>query len=113
MDLLHPNLAAQFYYQTAIVYARNGEKKHALKELESFGKCVCELLKSDHLVLHGDSYFDRLDEWISSLPLGEMAPRDLAFARKNALQGLSHPVFKLIKDTAEFRNIYYQISGDL
>lgn len=110
IDTLHPNLAAQFYYQAAVVYASEKENGKALEKLEGFETCVCSLLSSERMILHGDEFFDRLEEWIDQLPLGEQAPRDMVFARQNALAALSHPVFSELNGTEKFRNIYCHIS---
>lgn len=107
---LHPNLAAQFYYQAALVYGANGKSEEALAELKEFAGCVCTIFDARQRLLHGDKYFDRLDEWIDRLPLGDMAPRDLSLARQGTLQALSHPAFAAIKSRDEFQNIYTQIA---
>ena len=107
VNSLHPNQAAQFYYQAAVVYAANAKKEKALEELEHFKKCVSALLNCEKMLLHGDDYFDRLDIWIESLPLGDSAPREKVFARQNALQALSHPAFSSLQDSEEFQKIYH------
>ena len=107
---LHPNLSAQFFYQAAVIYATHGKKEEALGELLEFEKCVCSLLDSGQALLHGDAYFDLLEEWIERLPLGEQAPRDMRLARKSALEALSHPSFSELKKTKEFLRIYHHIS---
>ncbi|MDO5336338.1 MAG: helix-turn-helix transcriptional regulator [Eubacteriales bacterium] len=110
LEKLHPNLAAQLYYQTAIVYGRNGKKEEAVAELTGFERCVCFLLRDKQILLHGDAYFDRLDEWIERLPLGDAPPRKRQFARQSALQALSHPAFADLQEAEEFQRIYRHIS---
>lgn len=61
------------------------------------------------ILLSGDTYFDRLEEWIERLPLGDMAPRDKSFAKQSALQALSHPAFLDLKESEEFQRIYSHI----
>ena len=80
--------------------------------LRSFERCVTGLLNQERISLHGDSYFDRLDVWVDQLPLGDMAPRDKAFAKQNALDALNHPVFSCLKETEDFRKLYERISGN-
>lgn len=106
---LHPNLAAQFCYQASMVYAANGNEERAMEGLGGFEKCVCNLLNGD-CILHGDEYFNRLEEWIDCLPLGENPPRDLDFAKKSALEALKHPCFDILKDREDFKRIYRHIS---
>ena len=156
LEQLHPNLAAQYYFQAALIYAGNlgagnpnaakqdsgnqdAEKRdvgnpdsqkrnigsqdaqkrnigsqdaqNALHMLRGFERCVSSLLSQERITLHGDSYFDRLDVWIDRLPLGDMAPRDKAFARQNALDALKHPAFSSIKETEGFRDIYKRLNS--
>ena len=110
LEELHLNLASRFYFQAALVYAANGREEETLAELEHFAKCVCAILDAHQSLLHGDAYFDCLEEWIESLPLGNMAPRDLKFSKQSALQALSHPSFTAVKDTERFQQIYRHIS---
>lgn len=137
LEQLHPNLAAQYYFQAALIYAGNpgagsqntdkrdssdpdAEKQdignpdaeNALHMLRGFERCVSSLLSQERITLHGDSYFDRLDVWIDQLPLGDMAPRDKAFARQNALDALKHPAFSYLKETEGFRDICKRLSGE-
>lgn len=105
MDHLHPNMAAQFHYQTAVVYAANGEEEEALLALGLFEKCVDSLLRAEKIVLHGDEYFDCLDAWIEELPLGDMAPRSRKFIFQNLETAFGHPAFACIKDHPDFRRI--------
>ena len=156
LEQLHPNLAAQYYFQAALIYAgnldagsqntakrdsgdRDTEKRdigdldaqkrdagdldaqkrdagdpdtqNALHMLRGFERCVSSLLSQERITLHGDSYFDRLDVWIDRLPLGDMAPRDKAFARQNALDALKHPAFSSLKETEGFRDIYKRLNS--
>lgn len=105
VETLHPNLAAQYHYQAALACMACQEQEKALKFLESFGRCVEALLASERIRLHGDSYFDRLDEWIDRLPLGDLAPRDRKFAGENALMALSHPAFSQLGDNLRFQAV--------
>lgn len=110
LEQLHPNMAAQFHYQSAAVYALNGRDRDALHALERFESCINMLLHAEQPVLHGDAYFDRLDRWIGRLPLGEMAPRDKAFVGQNIKEALSHPVFHGIKEEKEFQKIVRRLT---
>lgn len=107
LEQLHPNLAAQFYYQAAVVYGINGKKREALGALRSFGKCVGRLLEAEEIVLHGDGYFDLLDTWIDRFPLGSMMPRDRSFIRQSIQEALRHPAFKDLEGTGEFQRIMH------
>lgn len=105
LEELHPNLAAQFHYQTAVVYAANGEEEEALKALGYFKNCTDRLLRAEKAVLHGDEYFDRIEAWIDDLPLGDMAPRSRKFIFQNLQAAFSHPVFEGLKERPDFQRI--------
>lgn len=104
LNHLHPNVAAQFYCQAAITYAKHGSTDKALEFLWKFEGCIHELLDGE-ILLHGDGYFDLLDVWIDRLPLGNMAPRDRGFILQNVQEILSHPVFESLKGSGELQKI--------
>lgn len=110
LEALHPNVAAQFHFQSAIVYAVNGREGEAFAALRRFEKCVGRLLEAEQIKLHGDEYFDQLDEWIECLPLGSMAPRDKSFIRQNLRQSLTHPGFDRIKEQDEFQRLVSRLT---
>lgn len=110
LDTLHPNAAAQFYFQSAVVYAVNGNEAEALAALCRFEKCACKLMKAERIELHGDDYFNLLDVWIERLPLGNMAPRDKSFIQNNLQAALSHPAFESIKDKDDFLRIVHRLT---
>lgn len=109
LEALHPNLAAQFYYQSAVVYARNKKEEKALEALEGFVKCVRKLLDAERITLHGDDYFNMLDEWIEELPLGDLAPRDKSLVKKDLGEYFLHPAFEEIKGTKEFEKLAHRL----
>lgn len=110
LETLHPNVAAQFLFQSAIVYAENGKEEKALETLLHFERCVNRLLKTDSIELHGDEYFDRLDEWIDRLPLGSMAPRDKSFIWQNLRESLAHRAFDGIRGQEAFQRLAHRLT---
>lgn len=109
LDTLHPNVAAQFYFQAGVVYATHEKQKQAFAMLQRFVDCIHSLLVREKNYLSGDDYFDHIDTWIEQLPLGDMLPRDRSFIVQNATQALSHPAFTTIKETETFQNLLNQI----
>ncbi len=105
LESLHPNAAAQSYYQMAVVLALNGEKEDAMQALCFFQKCVDRLLRAEKPVLHGDAYFDRLDAWIEELPLGNMAPRSRKFIFQSLQAAFAHPAFEGMKENPDFQKM--------
>jgi transcriptional regulator with XRE-family HTH domain len=105
LNTLNPNSSAQFFYHSAIVYMMHRENEKALKQLDQYERSVRILLTGSNLSLHGNSYFNRLDEWFGKLELGAAPPRDKRLVKENVLQSFEHPLFAEIKDTAEFQRI--------
>lgn len=111
LEALHPNLAAQFHFQSAIVYAVNGREEETLAALHDFERCVDRLLNAKQIKLHGDEYFDRLEAWIECLPLGSMEPRDRSFIRQNLRGALAHPAFDRFREQEEFQRLVNRVTG--
>lgn len=109
LDTLHPNVAAQFYFQAAVVYGTQEKQEQALSMLGRFTDCVLSLLTDEKSCLSGDDYFDRIDTWVEQTPLGDMMPRDRSFIAANALQALAHPVFAGMKNNPEYKKLMARI----
>ena len=110
LDKLQPNLAAQFYYQSAAVYAIYKQTDKALEMLHKFERTVTYLLTGDNINLHGDSYFTALDSWFAQLDLGAAPPRDKKLIMDNAVESLDHPVFEAMNHTEAFQKIKQNLS---
>lgn len=72
MDRLHPNNASGFYFSAAKGYVSQHNYQRALDMLET----GCEILMKYMLpaVLHGDSFFDSIEDWLANLDLGTASP---------------------------------------
>lgn len=56
------------------------------------------------MILHKDSYFDRIDPWLKNLDLGQMAPVDESVIKQGLLNGIAgQPEFERIKDRPRVR----------
>ena len=105
LESLNPNAAAQFYFQSALVYAAAGEDEKAMDELLRVEKCITELFSKGEIILHGDEYFDLLDAWIERLPLGNMAPRDKSFILPGLIAAFDHPAFERMREKDGFQHL--------
>lgn len=110
LETLHPNVAAQFQFQSAVVYAVHEKSGEALNALGRFADCVERLLNECPVRLHGDDYFDALDVWIGRLPLEGMAPRDQSFILRTLPEALAHPAFERLRDRDAFQRIVRRFS---
>ena len=102
---------AQFAYQAAVSFASCGEKEPALTQLGRYVDCLAELMSMEELVLHGDAYFDRMDEWFEQLDLGPNAPRSRKTVVQSLPQTLTHPAFAAFMETPEFERLKKKLTG--
>ncbi len=104
MKSLHPWHLVNVYAGAAQGYMMQEKKGKALEMLERFA----DLATGDiyPLKLHGDGYFDLLDDWLEELELGGSLPRDEKTIRKS-LSGLltANPAFAALADEPRYRMI--------
>lgn len=103
LDGLNLNVVAIYQYQAAVYYVMAGENDEALKRLRKFTKTVVDLLNCG--MLHGDSYFTKLDKWFEELDLGSQMPRSKKLVLQNARENLNNPVFAGLQEMKEFQAI--------
>lgn len=103
LEGLNLNIVAVYQYQVAIYYAMAGEKDEALKRLRMYAKTAVDLLRCG--MLHGDSYFTKLDKWFEQLDLGPQIPRSKKLVLQNARENLNNPVFSGLQEMEEFQAI--------
>lgn len=64
--------------------------------------------------LHGDEFFDSIDDWFSKFDLGNQSPRDEKFIKRSLLQALTeNPVFAIFKDKPKFKSILESVKSKL
>lgn len=88
IEKLNPNTTAQFYYQCAIVYCQHQNDQQALERLTDFVRLVCEMMEGDHILLHGDQYFDQIHIYFEQSDLGVHPVRNKKLILQSALQAL-------------------------
>ena len=102
---LHPNNTAVFEYQAAVCYAADGKKHKALKHADRYVECLLELFSSEELLLHGDDYFNRIEEWFNELDNGANAPRSRKLVLEEIKQSFDNPVFSVLEEEPEYEKI--------
>ena len=102
---LHPNTAAQFWYQAAVIYAEHKIPEKALEYLERYAFCIDCLFENGEPLLHGDDFFCQIEPWFEQSALGTGAPRDQKLVSDSALQILEHPSFAFLSSEDKFINI--------
>lgn len=104
LDTLHPNTAAVFYLTAAQVYCMNEKLGECLKLLEKY-VYVCEHCFFP-MTLHGDDFFDTLDEWFIEFDLGNQAPRSEQLIRKSMVDAVEgNPAFTGLTENREFQKL--------
>lgn len=107
---LNLNTVLIFHYQTALFYTYHMEIELAREALSRFVDGSLSMVK-DGYTLHGDIYFNRLDEWFDNLDLGTQPPRDEKYIIESVKQAIEHPQLSLLFETKEYmkiKHILYQ-----
>ena len=105
---LHPNTMALICLTGAQFYCSQGESKKALSLLEEYVS-VCKSFFPAYL--HGDEFFDSIDEWLQNeLDLGSQAPRGEEAIKKSLIQSIEeNPAFAPLSKMPEFKAIVSRI----
>ncbi len=106
---LNPNLLAQYHFRVALYYANQNPKEpeETQRRLRAYIEAINKLL-SDELVIHGDSYFTVIDEWIEELSLGIRSVRNKNLVIDSAIQGLMHPAFNDFQKSAVIQKTIHE-----
>ncbi len=104
LDTLHPNTAVQLYYAAAQGYAMQGNNEKSLNMLSKYADiCTSNFFP---LLLHGDDFFDCIDEWFNDFDLGSKPPRDEKVVKDSMIQGIiSNPSFSVLSEHPKYKRI--------
>lgn len=103
MRHLHPAILVGLYISAAQGYIAQHNLDKALDMLQQY----TEMVTSDiyPLSLHGDDFFDLLDDWLNKLDLGKDLPRDERTIRRSMSEMVVHnPAFSVLADEQRFIN---------
>ncbi len=104
MRHLHPGVLVGLYICAAQGYLVQNDHDRALDMLQQYA----EIVTSDiyPLKLHGDEYFDRLDQWLIKMDFGQDLPRDDKTIKRSMCDVVEQsPVFAALADNHRFKNI--------
>lgn len=104
LDGLFQHIVAVYQYQAAAVLSTYGEINEAADRLYKYARLVTDMLEHTPR-LHGDSYFDKVDDFFDELDLGSQLVRDKKLVLESAIAGLESPVFAGLRDMVEYKNI--------
>ncbi|MCI8626827.1 MAG: helix-turn-helix transcriptional regulator [Lachnospiraceae bacterium] len=105
LEHLQSNVVALFELQAAVVYGFHRKEEQALAKLQAYVSAVEWLLKDDHLIQHGDAYFDQVAGWYEGHDFGMQAPREKSVILESALQGFHQPDLKELWEREEVQKL--------
>lgn len=105
LTTLHPGLLLSCYIIIAQGFITIGHQEKALDFLEKYTTLAISNIYP--LRLHGDWYFNFLDEWIeNNLDLGNILPRDNSIIRYSITKALTdNPNFAVLADNPRFNDM--------
>lgn len=108
---LHPSSLLSFYITAACGFINLGDQQKALDVLEQY----TDLVRSDiyPLQLHGDTYFNLLDEWLeNNLVMGHELPRNQQIVRISMTEAVrDNPAFTALRDNLQFQTIIKRLES--
>jgi hypothetical protein len=97
-----------FQLSAVFGYAKMGNEEAALQLLGAF----LEVMKETEfpVVLHGDAYFDQINEWLDQSEIGTQLPRDSMKVQESLTDAIiDNPVFSQFKEQEKLQNIYSEL----
>jgi hypothetical protein len=109
---LHPNTMALTYLAAAQALCMNQMQEEALGMLTKYlDLCVNRFFPYS---LHGDRFFDSINEWFDCFDLGAQAPRDEKVIKASMLAGVrDQPAFASLRDYPQYKNIVKALEANL
>lgn len=106
------NSVAVIHLIAAQGFITQNENEKALKALEEYVDTVCSYTYP--LKICGNSYFNKIDEWIEeNIPLGSNAPREEHAIKKGLLDPLNNPIFNSIKEEDIYKLLIKRLEQNL
>jgi len=104
MKHLHPGVLVGLYISAAQGYVAQKNHDRALEMLEMYTEIVTSEIYP--LRLHGDTFFDLLDNWLDQLDLGTDLPRDEKTIRKSMVDVIvNNPTFSILAEERRFKHL--------
>lgn len=105
---MHPVALMNFQLSATFGYAQMEDETAALEMLQAF----VEILQGTTfpVVLHGDDYFDQIDEWLEHLEIGKQLPRDSMKVKVGLLEMvIDNPTFAQFEDQEQVQEIFTKL----
>jgi transcriptional regulator with XRE-family HTH domain len=112
IDRLHPAILIKVYLATAQNYAAAGNDEKALEWLEKYAQLVTSDIYP--LRLHGDDFFDLLDDWLKEVDLTDHLPRDEKTIKESMIQAVTiNPAFSALSGKSRYKRMTEQMKNKL
>lgn len=112
IDQLNPGIMLKLYLVAAHGYAMQNNQDRALDMIKKYAQ-LC-LSHQSLFTLHGDDFFDSIEEWFSEFDLGAKAPRDEKVIKTSMLQAImENPAFASLKERPAFISIMETMKSTL
>lgn len=110
VEQLNPGVFLSTCLKCAYGFLIQNDNTSALDVLEKYVRCACGNIYPLHL--HGDRYFDQLDDWLNHcLDLGGAPPRNDAAIRQDIVSSVTeNPAFLSMKDNPRFCALTLELS---
>lgn len=110
IENLRPDILVKIYYASALVYVKQNNHNMALTLLNDYAK-LC--IKDDFITcLHGDKFFDSLEEWFKELNVNREAPRNIKLIREDMLKLITNDiVFEPLRSETLYQEIIKQLEA--
>ncbi|HOP10192.1 MAG TPA: helix-turn-helix transcriptional regulator [Oscillospiraceae bacterium] len=111
-DALRPDLLAPIYYIAALTYSGKQDTEKTLEMLCGYEK-VCTS-DSFAVTLHGDKFFDQLDDWLEEFVLNKSVPRDIKVIREDVVNLIKkNPAFAFLAENPTYQKILSTLEANL
>ncbi|MBQ6806306.1 MAG: helix-turn-helix transcriptional regulator [Lachnospiraceae bacterium] len=105
LEKINFNVMALLYYEMAIIYSRYEKKTEAIELLKKFIYLTDAFLQGEEVPMHGDDYFDALEEWFDKLALGQNAPRNKKIIYDSMMSVFDTHSFYVLEEEAEYQKL--------
>jgi len=112
MSNLHPAVLSGLYICASQGYVAQNDHDRALNMLQKYAELATGGIYP--LSLHGDSFFDLLDDWLQELELGNALPRDDKTIRKSMADVIvNNPAYAVLADEPRFKSIIEKLQSSI
>lgn len=109
-ETLHPVAFMNFQLSAIFGYAQMQNESAAIELLGEFLEIIKQTVFP--VDLYGDDYFDRIDEWLENLEIGNQLPRNSSVLKEDFIDlVIDHPLFENFSNRQELNRIYDELKA--